>query len=120
MVAGMVLGIVRQRLHVPLQLLGFVLTGVGIVLGHTHGGRQFNPSAHEKLGSALLFPIISQLLLGIYLKLHIHERTSFRHYCVKAHGIVGFTYPIFGWVQILFGFIALQGYCIEDNLSQCL
>ena len=64
----MVLGIVRQRFHVPLQLMGFVLTAVGIILGHIHGGRKFAPSAHEKLGSLLLFPIIAQFLLGGYLK----------------------------------------------------
>ncbi|KAG6818816.1 hypothetical protein H0H93_001377 [Arthromyces matolae] len=116
---GMVLGITRSRWHVPLQSAGFLLTTGGYILGHTHKGRMFLPSAHGKFASILYVPIALQLALGIYLKLHIHEK-SIRPYAVVAHGIVGKAYPIIGWVQMLFGALAFRGYCRGDNLGQCL
>ncbi|THH08908.1 hypothetical protein EW146_g8840 [Bondarzewia mesenterica] len=135
---GMVLGITRSRWHVPLQVratpdllslrvgiscraqsAGYLLTVGGYILGHAHKGRQFLPSAHETFGTILFLPIIAQLALGIYLKLHIHERTL-RPWAVRAHGVVGKAYPIFAWVQMLFGAIAFGGYCRGDNLGQCL
>ncbi|EGO22606.1 hypothetical protein SERLADRAFT_473665 [Serpula lacrymans var. lacrymans S7.9] len=115
---GMVLGITRSRWHVPLQSAGFALTIAGIVLGHSHKGRQFLPSAHGVFANVLFIPIFAQLLLGIYLKLHIHERTI-RPYAVIAHGIVGKSYPVLGWTQMLLGVIAFRGYC-RDHLGQCL
>lgn len=60
-----------------------------------------------------------QLLLGVYLKLHIHEQT-FRPWAVRLHGVVGKAYPILAWVQMLFGAIAFGGYCRGGNLGQCL
>ena len=60
-----------------------------------------------------------QLVLGIYLKLHIHER-SIRPYAVVLHGIVGKAYPIIGWTQMLFRAIAYMGYCRGGHLGQCL
>ncbi|KAF7317830.1 hypothetical protein MKEN_00870900 [Mycena kentingensis (nom. inval.)] len=116
---GMVLGITRSRFHVPLQSLGFLLTTGGFILGHSHGGRMFLPSAHGVFANILLVPIVSQLVLGIYLKLHIHEQ-SIRPYAVVAHGIVGKAYPILGWTQMLFGAIAYRGYCRGEELGQCL
>ena len=62
---------------------------------------------------------MAQLSLGIYLKLHIHERTL-RPWAVRAHGVLGKAYPIIGWVQMLFGAIAFRGYCRGGNLGQCL
>ncbi|EGN97014.1 hypothetical protein SERLA73DRAFT_22646, partial [Serpula lacrymans var. lacrymans S7.3] len=50
---GMVLGITRSRWHVPLQSAGFALTIAGIVLGHSHKGRQFLPSAHGVFANVL-------------------------------------------------------------------
>jgi hypothetical protein len=102
------------------QSVGILLTFGGIVLGHTHGGREFPPSAHEKLGSIIVIPLLIQLVLGIYLKLHIHER-SIRPYAVVLHGIVGKSYPIWGWVQMLFGgFLLVGDYCRGGRLGQCL
>jgi hypothetical protein len=92
---------------------------VGYFLGHLHGGRSFLPSVHETFASILLVPIVLQLSLGIYLKLHIHEQTL-RPWAVRAHGVLGKAYPIFGWVQMLFGAVAFRGYCRDDRLGQCL
>ncbi|KAF7309492.1 Protein YTP1 [Mycena indigotica] len=116
---GMVLGITRSRWHVPLQSVGFVLTAGGYILGHSHGGRMFLPSAHGIFANILLVPIATQLALGIYLKLHIHE-ASIRPYAVIAHGVVGKAYPILGWTQMLFGAMTYRGYCRGEELAQCL
>ena len=67
----------------------------------------------------MFVPIAAQLVLGVYLKLHIHEQ-SLRPWAVKAHGIVGKAYPVIAWTQMLFGAIAFGGYCRDDNLGQCL
>ncbi|KAF8809521.1 hypothetical protein BYT27DRAFT_7187837 [Phlegmacium glaucopus] len=116
---GMVLGLTRSRWHVPLQVTGFALTIAGYILGHMHKGRAFLSSVHGQFASILFIPIVSQLALGIYLKLHIHEK-SLRPYVVIIHGIIGKIYPILGWTQMLFGIIAFRGYCRGDNLAQCL
>lgn len=71
------------------------------------------------MANILLVPIILQLVLGIYLKLHIHEETI-RPWAARLHGVVGKAYPIFGWTQMLFGAISFRGYCRGDNLGQCL
>lgn len=96
--------------RVGVQTTGIALAFAGIFLGHAHGGRQFPTSAHEKLGNIIVIPLLAQLVLGIYLKLHIHERTL-RPYVVVVHGIIGKSYPIWGWVQMLFGAIIFLGYC---------
>ncbi|KAF8733459.1 hypothetical protein AX14_003822 [Amanita brunnescens Koide BX004] len=116
---GMVLGLAKSRWHVPLQSTGFALTFAGYILGHSHGGRAFPPSAHGHFSNFLLVPVLLQLSLGIYLKLHIHEKT-WRPYAVLAHGTLGKTYPIFGWVQMLFGAIVMGGFCRGGHLGQCL
>jgi hypothetical protein len=67
----------------------------------------------------LLVPITAQLALGVYLKLHIHERTL-RPWAVRAHGMVGKSYPVLGWTQLLFGSIVFRGYCRDGALGQCL
>lgn len=116
---GMVLGMTRSRWHVALQATGFALTTAGYILGHAHKGRMFPASVHGSFASLLLIPIAIQLFLGIYLKLHIHEK-SFRPYAVLAHGIIGKSYPILGWIQMLFGALTLRGYCRDGALGQCL
>ncbi|KAH8995105.1 hypothetical protein EDB86DRAFT_3064615 [Lactarius hatsudake] len=89
---GMVLGLSRSRWHVPLQAAGIVLTLGGYVLGHAHGGRQFLSNAHGPFANLLFIPLAAQLALGVYLKMHIHERTL-RPWAVRAHGVVGKSYP---------------------------
>lgn len=71
------------------------------------------------MANIMLIPIALQLALGIYLKLHIHER-SIRPYAVVMHGIVGKAYPVIGWAQMLFGAITFRGYCRGGHLGQCL
>ncbi|KAH9964406.1 hypothetical protein BJV74DRAFT_870509 [Russula compacta] len=116
---GMVLGLSRSRWHVPLQTTGVVLTLGGFILGHAHGGREFLESAHGVFANILLLPIAAQAALGTYLKMHIHERTL-RPWAVRAHGVLGKSYPVLGWAQMLFGAIAFRGYCRADELGQCL
>ncbi|KAH8989472.1 hypothetical protein EDB92DRAFT_1947422 [Lactarius akahatsu] len=116
---GMVLGLSRSRWHVPLQTAGIVLTLGGYILGHAHGGRQFLSSAHGPFANLLFIPLAAQLALGVYLKMHIHERTL-RPWAVRAHGVVGKSYPVLGWTQMLFGAIAFRGYCRDGALPQCL
>lgn len=135
---GMVLGLSRSRWHVPLQVnslpcirafqllvltidqaTGFALTIGGFFLGHAHKGRQFLPSVHGTFASILFIPIIAQLFIGIYLKLHIHEQTI-RPYFVIAHGTLGKLYPILGWTQMLFGAITFRGYCRGGHLGEAM
>jgi hypothetical protein len=51
--------------------------------------------------------------------MHIHEQTL-RPWAVRAHGIVGKSYPILAWTQMLFGAITFRGYCRDGHLGQCL
>ena len=102
-----------------LQCTGIVLTIGGYFLGHMHGGRKFLKSAHGTFANIVMTFVAAQLALGIYLKLHIHER-SIRPYAVMLHGIIGRAYPIIGWTQMLFGAIAYMGYCRGGHLGQCL
>ncbi|KAJ4489069.1 hypothetical protein C8R41DRAFT_954626 [Lentinula lateritia] len=117
--AGMVFGIAKSRWHVPLQSTGIALTLGGYILGHSHKGRAFLASAHGTMANLLLIPILTQLFLGIYLKLHINEQTL-RPWAVRLHGTVGKSYPILGWTQMLFGAITFRGYCRGGHLGQCL
>lgn len=55
--------------------------------------------AHGVFGSIILIFIITQLVLGVYLKLHIHEKTI-RPYIVPFHGIIGKAWPVLGWTQV--------------------
>ncbi|CCM02659.1 uncharacterized protein FIBRA_04763 [Fibroporia radiculosa] len=116
---GMVLGLSRSRWHVPLQSVGFALTAAGYILGHSHGGRAFLAGVHGTMANVMFVPIALQLTLGVYLKLHIHER-SLRPWAVRLHGVVGKAYPVLGWTQMLFGAIAARGYCRGGHLGQCL
>lgn len=102
-----------------MQSTGIALTIGGFFLGHMHGGRKFLESAHGTFANVVMAFIAVQLALGIYLKLHIHER-SIRPYAVVLHGIVGKGYPIIGWTQMLLGAIAYMGYCRGGHLGQCL
>ena len=102
-----------------LQSAGIALTLGGYFLGHSHTGRVFPATAHGTMANVIFVPLALQLALGIYLKLHINEETI-RPWAVRLHGVVGKSYPIFGWVQMLFGAIAVGGYCRGDNLGQCL
>ncbi|EME43145.1 hypothetical protein DOTSEDRAFT_45128 [Dothistroma septosporum NZE10] len=118
---GMVLGLVRSRWHVPAQILGAALAVVGYFIGHLHKGRQFGPNAHAKFANLLMFILVAQAVLGVYLKLHIERGflATIRKGLVKAHGVLGGILPVAAWVQMLFGGIAAQGFCQGDHVGQC-
>ena len=114
--------IIRSRWHVPLQTLGAVVSIVGYFLGHTHGGRQFAPNIHAKFAFSLMMMLLLQVVMGIYLKLHLEKgiHARLRRYTVLGHGTVGKLMPVVSWVQMLFGGITALGFCQGDHLGQCL
>ncbi|KAK4501198.1 hypothetical protein PRZ48_007005 [Zasmidium cellare] len=118
---GMVLGMVRSRFHVPVQVLATALAVVGYFIGHAHGGRQFGPNVHAKFANWLMLIMITQVVIGVYLKLHIERGFlgKIRKGLVRAHAILGGILPVASWVQMLFGGIAAQGFCQGDHLGQC-
>ncbi|MDI1491725.1 MAG: hypothetical protein OHK93_002935 [Ramalina farinacea] len=119
---GMVLGIVHSRWHVPVQILGTVLAVVGYFLGHAHKGRQFAKNVHASFANWLMFFLLAQVLVGIYLRLHLEKggHARIRRYVVATHGVMGKTLPVISWVQMLFGGITALGFCRGDHLGQCL
>lgn len=69
-----------------------------------------------------MFFLAAQVILGVYLKLHIERGIlgKFRKILVFLHGIFGKLMPILSWVQMLFGGITSLGFCRDDHLGQCL
>lgn len=118
----MVLGIVRSRWHVPCQTLGTGLAVLGYVLGHAHKGRQFAPNIHAKFAFWLMTMLVSQIALGVYLRLHLERgfHGRMRRTFVVAHGVLGKAIPVAAWVQMLFGGIVALGFCRADHTGQCL
>ncbi|CAK7216102.1 hypothetical protein SBRCBS47491_002718 [Sporothrix bragantina] len=119
---GMVLGIIKNRWHVPVQVVATALAILGYVLGHMHKGRQFvGGNVHAKFATPLFFMLIAQVTLGIYLRLHLERgfqgriRPIFR----IAHGTLGKAFPVLAWVQMVFGGITALGFCQGDHLGQC-
>lgn len=119
---GMVLGMVRSRWHVPVQILGVAIAIPGYFLGHAHKGRQFGKNAHAGFANWLMLMLAVQVGMGVILKLHIERGFlgTVRRWMVKSHGILGAIMPIASWVQMLLGGIASQGFCQGDHLGQCL
>lgn len=115
------LGLVKSRWHVPTQILGTAIAVLGYFLGHLHKGRQFDHTAHAGFANWLMLMLIVQIVLGVYLRLHLERGFlgKIRPYQVKAHGILGGIIPVAAWVQIVFGGIASQGYCRGDHVGQC-
>ncbi len=115
--------IIKSRWHVPLQIFATALALLGYVLGHLHRGRQFNPNnVHAKAATPLFFLMVAQIVLGVYLKLHlergIHGRI--RPVIRILHSINGKAFPVYAWVQMIFGGITALGFCQGDHLGQCL
>ncbi len=69
-----------------------------------------------------MFILGLQILLGIYLKLHLSRglHGRIRRYIVMFHGILGKAFPVVSWVQMLFGGITALGFCRADHTGQCL
>jgi hypothetical protein len=118
---GMVLGIIRSKWHVPVQTTGSLLAIMGYFLGHKHKGRQFATNVHSKFAPMLMLILISQVCMGIYLKLHLERgvHATIRKATVRAHGTVGKLMPVVIWTQFLFGGITAFGFCRGDHLGQC-
>lgn len=120
---GLVCGLAKHRLHVPIQITGGVLAAVGFVLGHSHKGRAFYAdNIHGKFANWVLLLVVSQLALGTVLKLHIKKGFlgKVRRVLVKCHLVIAVVFPIVSWVQMGFGAITIPGFCHEDHLGQCL
>ncbi|PVI02722.1 hypothetical protein DM02DRAFT_588950 [Periconia macrospinosa] len=118
---GMVLGIIHSKWHVPVQTTGSVLAIIGYFLGHKHKGRQFTVNAHAQFVPVISFILITQIIMGIYLKLHLEKgiHGKIRIVVVKAHSIVGKLMPVVIWVQFLFGGITAMGFCRGEHVGQC-
>lgn len=106
----------------PLQVVATLLSLLGFALGHLHGGRQFvHNNVHAKAATPIFFLMVGQVVLGIYLKLHlergIHGRI--RPTVRLLHSINGKAFPVMAWVQMLFGGITALGFCQGDHLGQC-
>lgn len=119
---GLVLGLVRSRLHVPLQIFASLLALVAYFLGHLHKGRQFGPNAHAKFANLAMLVWFVQVLIGAYLKLHLSRGLlgRIRPVLVRTHLVCGALIPVIAWTQMLLGGIASQGFCQGDHLGQCL
>ncbi|KAG2174969.1 hypothetical protein INT43_006031 [Umbelopsis isabellina] len=120
---GMVLGLVRSRWHVPVQTLGSLLFVLGFFLAHAHSGRNYEPhTAHRGFAWFVVWSLVAQVAMGIYLKLHlergIHGRI--RRLFVFAHKCLGVLIPVIGYTQIVLGVIAVVGFCYGEETGQCL
>jgi len=65
------------------------------------------------------FYMMSQAGMGVFLKLHVMEGSLTRRAVVKAHSLVGKTFPVFGWMMAVFGLIAMNGFCFGEHVTQC-
>ncbi|OIW29402.1 hypothetical protein CONLIGDRAFT_631478 [Coniochaeta ligniaria NRRL 30616] len=120
---GMVLGIIKNRWHVPLQVFATAIAIVGYFLGHMHKGREFVPNnVHAKFANILYFQMFFQVALGVYLKLHLEKgvHARIRPVIRMIHNVNGKAFPLISWVQMLFGGITTLGFCQGDHLGQCL
>lgn len=115
--------IIKSRWHVPLQVLTTALALLGYALGHLHKGRQFNPkNVHAKAATPLFFLMVAQVVLGVYLKLHLEKGINGRIRPVfrLLHSINGKAFPVYAWVQMVFGGITALGFCQGEHVGQCL
>ncbi|KAK6439517.1 hypothetical protein LTR95_004285, partial [Oleoguttula sp. CCFEE 5521] len=62
---GMVLGLVKSRWHVPVQILGSAIVIPGYFLGHLHKGRQFGKNAHAGFANWLMLMLVVHVVLGV-------------------------------------------------------
>ncbi|KAK9450838.1 uncharacterized protein V1518DRAFT_158011 [Limtongia smithiae] len=120
---GMILGLTKNRFHVPVQVAGAVVTTVAWFLGHHHKGREFpSHNIHAVFANFLVFVMVAQFVVGVYLKLHLERGLNriLRKFGVIFHRISGILIPILAYVQMGFGGITALGFCHGDHLGQCL
>ena len=116
---GMVLGSSRSKWHVPVQSAAMLVTGcLGYLSGMKHKGRQYPTSVHSTMAGIIVPYLVAQAAMGIFLKLHVLENTKLRAWVVKLHGITGKTFPVVGWVQMIFGVATVGSYCRGGSLGQ--
>ncbi|KAF5006998.1 hypothetical protein FDECE_6646 [Fusarium decemcellulare] len=119
---GMVLGMTKNRFHVPTQAVGTLLAIVGFFLGHAHKGREFIPNhVHGKFAHILQLLLAAQVILGVYLKGHWEKGINgrIRKFIRPCHSFIGKAMPILSWTQMIFGGITALGFCQGDHLGQC-
>ncbi|CAJ0828340.1 887_t:CDS:2 [Entrophospora sp. SA101] len=102
---GMVLGLSKSKWHVPVQSLGTIIGTMGYFLGHSHGGKEFK--IHSSFAS-------------IEKTHNLNNKHFARSIIQKIHSIIGITFPITSYIQIIFGIITLPGWCKDDHTGQCL
>jgi hypothetical protein len=115
--------IIRSKWHVPVQVSGSVLAIIGYFLGHRHKGRQFTEdNIHAKFVPIIMLILIAQIVMGVYLKLHLEKgiHGKIRKVVLIGHGVLGKALPVVTWVQFLFGGITALGFCRADHTGQCL
>ncbi|KAL2062528.1 hypothetical protein VTL71DRAFT_6794 [Oculimacula yallundae] len=119
---GMVLGITKNRWHVPVQVVGTAIAVTAFFLGHNHKGRAFKQNVHGSFSGWLMLMLLVQIVFGIYLRFHITKgfHGKIRKVAVYGHGILGKAMPVAAWVQMIFGGITALGFCRDDHLGQCL
>ncbi|OAD77549.1 hypothetical protein PHYBLDRAFT_2376, partial [Phycomyces blakesleeanus NRRL 1555(-)] len=120
---GMVLGLAKNKWHVPVQILGTTFFIIGYFLAHAHNGRNYEPHiAHRWFADIVITAVVVQLGVGAYLKCHLERGLlgRIRPVLVKAHKILGAFIPVIGYVQIVLGVIAVLGFCYADHTGQCL
>lgn len=66
--------------------------------------------------------LFAQILMGIYLKLHLEKGINgkIRRFVKMGHGILGKALPVLAWTQMLFGGITALGFCQGEHVGQCL
>ncbi|KAL3419536.1 integral membrane protein [Phlyctema vagabunda] len=113
---------VRNRWHVPVQILGTAIAVPAYFLGHMHKGRVFSKNVHAKFANWLMLMLAVQVVFGSYLRMHLTKgiHGKIRRAVVIGHGVVGKLMPVLSWVQMLFGGITALGFCRDDHLGQCL
>ncbi|OBZ90634.1 Protein YTP1 [Choanephora cucurbitarum] len=120
---GMVLGLAKNKWHVPVQVLASAIFVVGLFLAHAHNGRNYEPHiAHRWFASIVIWLVVSQFVLGVYLKLHLEKgiQGKIRPAMTKLHKAMGALVPVIGYVQIVLGVIASLGFCYGESSGQCL
>ncbi|KAI8333030.1 hypothetical protein BC941DRAFT_380615 [Chlamydoabsidia padenii] len=120
---GMVLGLAKNRWHVPVQILATAIFIVGYFLAHAHDGRNYEPHiAHRWFATIVIWVVSLQFGAGVYLKLHLERgiHARIRHWFVRLHKLLGASIPVIGYVQIVLGVIATLGFCYADHTGQCL
>ncbi|KAJ2898512.1 hypothetical protein MKZ38_003862 [Zalerion maritima] len=119
---GMVLGMIKSRFHVPLQIVAALLALLGAILGHSHGGREFvEGNAHAVFATPLQLLLIVQITFGLYLKMHLERGINGRIRPVVRvlHSFLGKAFPVLSWTQMLLGGITALGFCQGDHVGQC-